>query len=351
MIDVALWRDIKVHLLVRYEALVNLLDDIQLLDDIEQISKRIASQWKYFANASNWRLVVPTGTEFLVIDGSRGTAHVYRVASLGAWDAHHWQHQLPHRGPLPLTDESGLRPPDHLLLPTSQEIIVLPFARDGNCFGLLSMSAHQLPFNDLDMKFIQLMGRQFATRVVDILLRQQATQILIERATRDSLTGLFTRRTILERLSSQLALARRTQQPLSVILLDIDHFKMVNDTYGHAAGDDVLREIARRLLSAARDGDHVGRYGGEEFLVVLYPCNQAEAVRAAERFRLGVAETPMAIDAVPATGLPIRISLGAASAEDCPQIGAAELIQRADRALYTSKATGRNCVTAFVASD
>jgi diguanylate cyclase (GGDEF)-like protein len=351
MIDATLWRDIKVHQLVRYEALVNLLDDIQLLDDIEQISKRIASQWKYFANATNWRLVLPANSEFLVIDGSRGTAQVTRVASLGAWDAHHWQQKLPQRRLLPLTDQDDLRPPDHLLLPSSKEIIVLPFARDGKCFGMLSIAAHQLPFNDLDMKFIQLMGRQFATRVVDILLRQQATQILIERATRDALTGLLNRGTILERLSSQLALARRTQQALSVILLDIDHFKMVNDTYGHAAGDDVLREIARRLLSDARDGDHVGRYGGEEFLVVLYPCNQAEAVRAAERFRQGVAATLMIIEAAPAPGLSITISLGAASAEDCPQIDAAELIQRADRALYTSKAIGRNSVTAFVAAD
>ena len=351
MVDATLWRDIKVHQLARYEALVNLLDAIQFLDDIEQISKRIASQWKFFANATNWRMVLPENSEFLVIDGYRGTAQVNHVASLDAWDARHWQQQLPHRSLLPLKDNHALRPPEHLHLPCSKEIIVLPFMRDGNCFGLLSMAAHQLPFNDMDMKFIQLMGRQFATRVGDILLRQQATQILMERATHDSLTGLFNRGAILERLSSQLALARRTQQSLSVILLDIDHFKAVNDTHGHAAGDDVLREIARRLLRDARDGDHVGRYGGEEFLVVLYPCNQAEALRAAERFRQCVAATPMVIDTAPASGLPITISLGVASAEDCPQIGDTELIQRADRALYTSKATGRNCVTAFVASD
>lgn len=351
MTDAAPWRDIKAHLLVRYEALVDLLDAIQLLDDIEQISKRIASQWKYFANATNWRLVLPASAEFLVIDGSRGTAQVSLVASLDAWDARNWQQQLPQRNLLPLTDDHGLLPPDHLLLPNSKEIMVLPFSRDGICIGLLSMSAHQLPFNDLDMKFIPLMGRQFASRVADILLRQQVTQALMERATRDSLTGLFNRGTILERLSSQLALARRTQQALSVILLDIDHFKVVNDTHGHAAGDDVLREIARRLLNAARDGDHVGRYGGEEFLIVLYPCNQAKALRAAERFRQGVAESSMLINAVLPPGLPITISLGVASAEDCPPIGAAELIDRADHALYTSKSTGRNCVTAFIAEN
>jgi diguanylate cyclase (GGDEF)-like protein len=351
MTDAAPWRDIKAHLLVRYEALVDLLDAIQLLDDIEQISKRIASQWKYFANATNWRLVLPASADFLVIDGSRGTAQVSLVASLDAWDARNWQQQLPQRSLLPLTDNHGLLPPDHLLLPNSKEIMVLPFARDGICIGLLSMSAHQLPFNDLDMKFIPLMGRQFASRVADILLRQQATQALMERATRDSLTGLFNRGAILERLSSQLALARRTQQALSVILLDIDHFKVVNDTYGHAAGDDVLREIARRLLNAARDGDHVGRYGGEEFLIVLYPCNQAKALCAAERFRQGVAESSMLINAVLPAGLPITISLGVASAEDCPPIGAAELIDRADHALYTSKSTGRNCVTAFIAEN
>lgn len=347
MTDVARWTDIKVHQLVRYEALVNLLDEIQLVDDIEKISNRIASQWKYCANASSWRLVVPASTDFLVIDGFRGRARVDRVECLDAWDAHHWHQLLPQRSLLPLESIQDV-PPDHLLTLTSKEIVVMPFVTDGGCIGLLSVSALQLPFNDLDIKFIRFLGRQFAARVADILLRKKAAQVLLERATHDSLTGLFNRGMIIEHLSSKLALARRTQQPLSIILIDIDHFKRVNDSLGHAAGDDVLRHLARRLSTQARSGDYIGRYGGEEFLVVLYPCNRADAELAAERFRQTVADSPMTVDGCPASGLAVTISLGVSCSECCAMIDAAVLIKQADRALYASKAAGRNQITVCV---
>ncbi|MCB2216381.1 MAG: GGDEF domain-containing protein [Desulfobulbaceae bacterium] len=147
----------------------------------------------------------------------------------------------------------------------------LPFIRAERCIGLLSAAVRRQTFNELDNKFIHLFGATFADRISDLLLRQQATEILIHKAIRDPLTGLLNRGAIINRLESQLALSRRDGQPLSIILLDIDFFKVDNDSYGHLPGDEVLREIAHRLSAETCCSDSLGRFGGERFLLVLYP--------------------------------------------------------------------------------
>lgn len=331
--------------LVRYEALFALLDDIQTLDDIEAIARHIAMRWKYFANVTNWRLATPNSSGFQVIDGFRGEARIADVPALSLWDEHHWKLRLPRliRAADPW---EGPAPPEHLTGKAITEIEVLPFARMGRCIGVLSVAARHQPFSELDNKFIRIFGGHFADRVSDILLRRQATEALVDKATRDALTGLLNRGAIIDRLGSQLELSNRYGKPLSIILADIDFFKIINDSHGHLAGDEVLRAVSRRLRAQTFSGDSLGRYGGEEFLFVLYPCGAEAVVKAAERFRHAIAESPIAIDGDAPKNLQVTISLGTSSTSGQEDVRIEALLKQADDALYRSKASGRNRVTA-----
>ncbi|HEY7509602.1 MAG TPA: diguanylate cyclase [Vicinamibacteria bacterium] len=172
-----------------------------------------------------------------------------------------------------------------------------------------------------------------------------AVEALRQQATRDSLTGLWNRALVLDGLARELHRAQREQQPLSVVIGDLDHFKKVNDTYGHPGGDAVLREAASRMRTALRGYDLVARYGGEEFLAVLPGCDEASARQVAERLRAAIAERPMAAGDAAVT---VTMSLGVAAAS--PGADAVALIQAADTALYRAKAKGRDCVVAAAPS-
>jgi diguanylate cyclase (GGDEF)-like protein len=154
----------------------------------------------------------------------------------------------------------------------------------------------------------------------------------------DGLTGLFNRRHIDEQLRKELSTARRHEQPLAVLMLDIDHFKNVNDLEGHPAGDRVLQEFAARLLTVTRDGDVVGRWGGEEFIIIAPQTNVEQASTLGERVRAAVADRPVDLGD---HSLSITVSIGCAVGLGTP----AELVERADIALYRSKTEGRNRVT------
>jgi diguanylate cyclase (GGDEF)-like protein len=171
-----------------------------------------------------------------------------------------------------------------------------------------------------------------------------AVEALRHQATRDALTGLFNRGLILDGLARELHRADREEKALSVVIADVDHFKRVNDTHGHLAGDAVLRQIAERMRLVLRGYDLIGRYGGEEFLAVLPGCDLARAVQVAERMREAVAAEP--VDAM-GSPVPVTVSLGVASAARTGT-DAFALIKAADDALYRAKARGRNSVeTAF----
>jgi diguanylate cyclase (GGDEF)-like protein len=162
---------------------------------------------------------------------------------------------------------------------------------------------------------------------------------LEELATVDPLTGLHNRRALLERVQSELARARRTGQPLSVAMVDLDHFKRLNDTRGHAAGDNALREAARRMQGALRPYDTVGRYGGEEFLVVLPGCDAGAAAALAERVRRAVGDEPIQVDDGTAR---VTCSIGVSTTNGAPTLE--QLVAAADDALYRAKDCGRDRV-------
>jgi two-component system, cell cycle response regulator len=165
-----------------------------------------------------------------------------------------------------------------------------------------------------------------------------AREQLRVQATHDSLTGLLNRKAILEILDRELIRAHREGTELSVIMADLDHFKHVNDTHGHAAGDAVLQEAARRMQASIRPYDAVGRYGGEEFLIVSPGCGIEGAVEQAERLCRCISS-----EAFQALGvsIPQTMSLGVASAP-AGAILATELLHLADTALYAAKNNGRN---------
>lgn len=339
----ARWQELTAAQLVRYEALFGLLDDVRGLDDIGAIAAQVATRWKYFANVASWRLTVPKGPTYLLVDGHRGGATVREVPRLPAWDAALWRDGRPRL--FRSGDPVEAPVPEHLAGRGVHEIQVQPFSRGDGLTGLLSVAARDTGFTELDSKFIKLFGGHFTDSVRGIVLRAQATEALVDRATRDALTGLLNRGTAIERLTGQLAVARRTGRPLGVILGDIDYFKVINDTWGHLAGDKVLHEVSRRLHMQMRSGDVLGRYGGEEFLFVLYPCDVDELTEAAERLRRAVDATPVEVDDNPAGRLEVTISLGAFSTADAPELGVQGLLKHADDALYQSKAEGRNRVT------
>lgn len=171
----------------------------------------------------------------------------------------------------------------------------------------------------------------------------EAREALREQATRDGLTGLWNRTAIFDILQNELARSTRNNEPLIVLMADLDGFKPVNDHFGHMAGDAVLRQVAARMRASVRRYDAVGRYGGEEFLMVLPGCELPGGLMLAERIREAIeAECFRAAD----IEIKLTCSLGAASAIPPAFPPADDLVRQADEALYRAKRQGRNRVEA-----
>ena len=162
---------------------------------------------------------------------------------------------------------------------------------------------------------------------------------LEKHAVTDSLTGMINHEHVISELQKAINSAQLEQFSLCVVMADIDHFKSVNDNYGHLAGDGVLKEVAKRIKNSLRGFDIVGRYGGEEFLLILYRAELTTARMVAERIRSRIAATPFDL---PEALLDVTISMGVAMAKPDEMVNS--LIERADKALYNAKENGRNQV-------
>jgi diguanylate cyclase (GGDEF)-like protein len=175
-----------------------------------------------------------------------------------------------------------------------------------------------------------------------------AREALGFRASHDPLTGLWNHGAIIDLLQKQWDIAQHNGQPLGVIMLDLDHFKKINDVYGHHAGDAVLSETTRRIRSGLRPKQETGRYGGEEFLIVLPECETGCAITIAERLRRSIAERPIRIhqDIITAT-----CSFGVASSSELLGSDPGWLVRAADAALYCAKRAGRNRVEVAIRED
>ena len=179
-----------------------------------------------------------------------------------------------------------------------------------------------------------------------LMHKERADEETSRLATTDPLTGVFNRRTFIELAEQELARARRAGTPLSLMMLDLDHFKKVNDTYGHLTGDEVLVSFTRLVRDCVRRGDLVVRYGGEEFCVLLPGTTPSAATALAERIRAAAAATEL-------TAKPFRttVSIGLTAYTGDVDTSVGELLARADEALYRAKDEGRNRVVALALAE
>jgi two-component system, cell cycle response regulator len=194
------------------------------------------------------------------------------------------------------------------------------------------------PFEAHELRVRLRAGRRILDLQQQLLAAQEAMRV---QATHDCLTRFLNHGAILESLDKELARSSREHQPMAVLMTDLDHFKTINDTHGHQCGDAVLREAAERIRSAIRNYDIVGRYGGEEFLLVLPGCQGSDAQAHAERIREALASRPFSACG---NALPVTCSVGVSYRSAPTPADAGSLIHEADMALYTAKRSGRNQV-------
>jgi len=194
------------------------------------------------------------------------------------------------------------------------------------------------PFDQLELKARLQVGKRIVSLHEELVSARESMRYA---ATRDSLTGLLNRGETLDFLHRESERSRRSGKPLSVILSDVDHFKKVNDTLGHLFGDEALKEVARRLRSKLRPYDGVGRYGGEEFLVILADCDSTTALIRADELRACVSSRPIVSNRASSA---ITVSMGIAVSTDHPDGDIDSLLNQADQGLYAAKQKGRNRV-------
>lgn len=194
------------------------------------------------------------------------------------------------------------------------------------------------PFDAEELKARMRTGQ----RILDLEGRLvEAREHMRFQATHDALTSLLNRGVIMDLLGREISRSRRERLPTAIMLCDVDHFKDINDSHGHRIGDEVLREVARRLLAAVRSYDYVGRYGGEEFLVILNNCDSLSAPGRAEAIRKAISDIPIQTDTGAFT---ITTSIGVHQTENWGYRSVETLLHEVDAALYAAKAAGRNCV-------
>jgi diguanylate cyclase (GGDEF)-like protein len=192
------------------------------------------------------------------------------------------------------------------------------------------------PFDQHELRVRVRAGQRIVQLQTELL---EAKKDLLLQSRTDPLTGVLNRRAILSQIESELSRARRENTKISVSMLDLDHFKKINDTYGHLAGDAVLRECMNRVGDSVRTYDSIGRFGGEEFLVILPGADQADALCVAERIRQNIVEKDADVEEV---SISFTISQGLATSNG--DITVENLIAMADEALYRAKENGRNRV-------
>ena len=224
----------------------------------------------------------------------------------------------------------------------SRSAVIVPVFVNNRVMGSLQFfSAGADAFSKEDIQLLWVMVRI----AENLLARETATEGLIQFAFTDHLTGLRTRGYFEQQLELEMKRSERHQQPFALLMLDIDHFKTLNDTYGHHVGDVVLKQVARILTADMREVDTVARYGGEEFVIVLPETTEEEGHAVAQRIRRAVEQAEYAHEKLPgAETKKLSISIGLSVFDPKQRTNKRELVDSADSALYSAKSQGRNRV-------
>ena len=216
-----------------------------------------------------------------------------------------------------------------------RSVIAVPLLVGGELLGAITVGGHPTlrPFNESDERLISMFAQQAAIAIQNAKLFSEVKRLAIT----DSLTGVHNRRYFFDQATRELHRSQRYREPLALLILDVDHFKSVNDRYGHLLGDEVLRAVGRVLKQSLRDIDLVGRYGGEEFVVLLPGTNREGAIASAQRLCKNIAAHQLESGQ---ESIQVTVSIGLAC---CPEakIQLDELINAADQAMYRAKQAGR----------
>ncbi|HVF20698.1 MAG TPA: GGDEF domain-containing protein [Mycobacteriales bacterium] len=226
------------------------------------------------------------------------------------------------------------------VLPEAGNLIVLPMTVDARPVGTLVVEHGSAPGSRVERRVVSILER-FASQAALALRGAWLMETVQAQASLDGLTGVANRRSFDVTLDLEIQRAARGAAPMSLVLFDLDHFKLLNDSHGHQAGDQVLREVAAVLRQHSRDIDTVARYGGEEFALILPQCSEGAALQTAERLLMELSIAP--------TAVPVTASAGVATWGPNLREGSA-LLAAADVALYRSKHGGRNRATAATTS-
>jgi diguanylate cyclase (GGDEF)-like protein len=264
--------------------------------------------------------------------------------------------------------DPGLLP--HRLLPDPRAEKAVPIIVGDSLFGVLDIQANNANhFTEEDVRIMTTLAAQIAVAVQNARLFSEHVQVEDElrrakeslevvnmdlrfafeheqhMARTDTLTRINNRRNLFELAQHEFEVAKRYQQPLSIIMFDLDHFKQINDTYGHSIGDKMLERVAQVTHAQLRDVDIIGRYGGEEFVIVLPVTNAQKAFLLAQRILENVSAIRLVTDDGAAA---VTLSIGIAETIHAPQDESVEnVIRRADEAMYAAKQAGRNCAMIF----
>jgi len=273
---------------------------------------------------------------------------VQQPEELGFMPAAEGAPPLPLLGPFDAAVHGARFPASEVVL---RSVALVPLLRNKRLIGSLNLaSSDAARFTPaLGTDFIEHMASIIAICLENVISNEMLKYIGLT----DALTGVYNRRYIDRRLLEEIARARRQHYCIACMYIDIDHFKRVNDTHGHQGGDEVLREVAARIRQELRRSDALGRFGGEEFVVLLIDADLASATFVAERIRASIAGTPFELPGAALASVSVSIgvaSLPSQSDQLAIEVVAQQLVAHADQALYQAKANGRNLVVSASAS-
>ena len=273
---------------------------------------------------------------------------VHHTGDLGFMPAAEGAPPLPLLGPFDAAVHGARFPASDVVL---RSVALVPLLRNKRLIGSLNLaSSDAARFTPaLGTDFIEHMASIIAICLENVISNEMLKYIGLT----DALTGVYNRRYIDRRLLEEIARARRQHYCIACMYIDIDHFTRVNDTHGHQGGDEVLREVAARIRQELRRSDALGRFGGEEFVVLLIDADLASATFVAERIRASIAGTPFELPGAALASVSVSIgvaSLPSQSDQLAIEVVAQQLVAHADQALYQAKANGRNLVVSASAS-